>query len=57
MSQREHFDKQPVITPFIINGLILWDYVERAEQYTSFLMFGDYGWYAPVLFERLEHSC
>lgn len=48
-----NFDKPPVITPFIINGLILWDYVERAEQYTSFLMFGDYGWYTPVRFERL----
>lgn len=52
-----NFDKKPLITPFIksINGieLILWDYVERAEQYTSFLMFGDYGWYTPVKFESL----
>lgn len=48
-----NFDKQPVITPLIINGLVLWDYAERAFQYESFLMFGDHGWYSPVRFERL----
>lgn len=24
-----NFDKQPVITPLIINGLVLWDYTQR----------------------------
>lgn len=49
-----NFDKQPVITPFIINGLVLWDYVERTEQYASFLMYSeDFVPYSPVKFERI----
>lgn len=42
-----------IITPLIKNGLVLWDYTFRASQFESFLMFGDYGWYSPVLFEKL----
>jgi len=49
-----NFDQKPVITPFIIGGLILWDYVERAVQYESFLMYSeDYALYSPIKFERL----
>lgn len=48
------FDKQPVITPLIINGLVLWDYTERAYQYESFLMYSeDFVPYSPVKFELL----
>lgn len=49
-----NFDQKPVITPLIINGLVLWDYAERAFQYESFLMYTeDYNVYSPVKFEKL----
>lgn len=49
-----NFDKKPVITPMIVNGLVLWGYAERAFQYESFLMYTeDYNVYTPVRFERL----
>lgn len=49
-----NLDNQPVITPLIINGLVLWDYTERAYQYEPFLVYSeDFVLYSPVKFERL----
>lgn len=48
------FEKNPIIAPFLINGLILWEYVERASQFEQFLMMSDeWAWYTPIKFERL----
>lgn len=49
-----NYEKDPIITTFVINGLVLWDYVERAVQYESFLMYSeDYALYSPIKFEKL----
>lgn len=49
-----NYEKNPIITPFVINGLILWDYVERASLYESFtMMSSDYALYTPIRFEAL----
>lgn len=48
------YEKNPIIAPFVINGLILWDYVERSSQFESFLLFSeDYALFTPIRFERL----
>ena len=49
-----NFEKNPIIAPFLINGLVLWEYVGRASQFEQFLMMSDeWAWYTPVRFERL----
>lgn len=49
-----NYDQKPIITPLIINGLILWDYVERVGQYEQFLMYSeDYALYSEIRFESL----
>ena len=49
------YERNPLhTTPLIINGLVLWDYTERAYQYEPFLMYSeDFVPYSPVKFERL----
>ena len=43
-----------IIAPFVINGLILWDYTSKANQYEAFMTMSDeMAWYVPVLFEKL----
>ena len=48
-----------IIAPFIINGVVLWDYTFRdgiciANQYEAFMTMSDeMAWYVPVLFEKL----
>jgi hypothetical protein len=32
-----NFDKQPVITPLIINGLVLWDYTDAVDKPLKFI--------------------
>ena len=48
------YDKNPIIAPFLINSIILWDYTFRASQYEAFMTMSDeWAWYVPVLFEKL----
>lgn len=53
------YDKNPIIAPFVIDGIVLWDYTFRdgictANQYEAFVTMSDeMAWYVPILFERL----
>lgn len=54
------YNKNPIIAPFVINGLVLWArvdtpyYLERASQFEQFLMMSDdYAFFTPIKFEKL----
>lgn len=47
-------NKINIISPFFVNGLILWQDVSMASLYEQFtMMSGDYVPYSPVKFECL----